>query len=193
MFQEAKMDTPYEQTVRGLLTFRTEGPTFVYWTSKDTEEEILVGYGTEPFEIEMPPGDFIVKSETRVWIGQSAVQQFTESTSDDIFTTLDRPAPMSPEMMAISRMIRRNEIERETMREMVEDAQRTFAELQRNEARGTDSVVLEENTTEQTTASAGNKGRKKATSKSGNAENATAENDEDNGDGNPGGNANTED
>lgn len=61
-------------------------------------------------------GDVHIYSDDRVWLKGGARNQLAQKTSDEIFTTLDRPAPMSPEMAAIRRMQRANELERERTR-----------------------------------------------------------------------------
>lgn len=144
LFREAETDTSYEQAANGLLNFRSESACFVYWQSEQTNEEILAGYGSATFEIEMPPGHFIVRSEGRVWIAQNAINQLVEATSEEVFTTLDRPAPLSPEMAAIARFVRQNEIEREKIRETVENVERDNAELRRQRSGNKDRTQMED-------------------------------------------------
>lgn len=53
------------------------------------------------------------KCKGNVWVRDLAVRQTTERDTDVVFTTLDRPAKLSPEMQAIQRLARQNEINRE--------------------------------------------------------------------------------
>lgn len=63
---------------------------------------------TKPFVSIQTEGDF--------WWFDKAIVQTVQRPSDEVYTSLDRPAPLSPEMLAIERMTRKNEIERENMR-----------------------------------------------------------------------------
>lgn len=141
-FEACRLGETYEQVRKGLLVFRQEAPSYVYWKGSD-DEEILVGYGLAPFEVEMPAGHFTVASTDRVWISHMGVSQLTVATSDEVFTTLDRPAPLSPEMAAIQRLIRQNSIEREEIRERMMDVQRANAELRNKRSGGSDRVDVE--------------------------------------------------
>lgn len=148
-FKQILLETPYKQTARCLLQFRSETNCHVYWLppGEDPEENILVGYGVDPFEVDMPRGHWQVVSNNDVFVGQSNIDQSTYATSDEVFTTLDRPAPMSPEMTAIARMVRANELEREKMRETILNVQQTNAELRSEQSRRTDKLALGENPT----------------------------------------------
>lgn len=53
------------------------------------------------------------KSKGNVWVRDLAVNQSRGRDTDVVFTTLDRPAKLSPEMQAIQRLARQNEIMRE--------------------------------------------------------------------------------
>jgi len=60
-----------------------------------------------------------IATEGPVWRVDHAVQQ--PRTQEEIkYTTYDRPAPLSPEMQAIQRMAKANEIEREKLRKRLE-------------------------------------------------------------------------
>lgn len=144
-FSLADSDIAYEQRAKGKLFVRSESIAFVYWwpLTDGPDNEILVGYGTDPFEIDITPGFFRVACDARCWISPGRVEQTIYRTTDEVFTSLDRPAPLSPEMMAISRLMRQNEIERERMRIRIENAERN-AVANTKQLRGSDSVVLEE-------------------------------------------------
>jgi len=76
----------------------------------DGEQEIRVtGSGELKFDCDGP-----------IWLKPSARVQERLQSSTEIFTTLDRPAPLSPEMLAIERMMRRNELQREQDRQEME-------------------------------------------------------------------------
>lgn len=70
----------------------------------DTNEPLTVQFDTE--------GTMFVKPR--------AVMQTQRKSSSEIFTTLDRPSPLSPEAEAVARAARKNEIEREAMRAEME-------------------------------------------------------------------------
>lgn len=159
-FAEVSTNEAYEQAVIGLLSFRSDGFCYVYWTGKRDDEEILVGYGQEPFEIEMHPGQFRVASDNRVWIAQRGIQQFTEAASDEVFTTLDRPAPLSPEMAAIARLVRQNELERQVMRSRFEAVELNNAELRMQQSRREDKLDVVEDAEDQQTTSPKTRGSK---------------------------------
>lgn len=99
------------------VTLRAEERTSVYLSrSKDFSDEILCALGEGELNIETRAGDYLrVKSDGRVWIAVGSKNQFREQ-SDESFTTLDRPAPISPEMAAIMQMMKRNERERQNDR-----------------------------------------------------------------------------
>ena len=59
-------------------------------------------------------------TEGKIHVYPRAVTQTQEKSSERVFTTLDRPAPMSPEMLAIYHMQRKNELEREWQRKEFE-------------------------------------------------------------------------
>jgi len=65
-------------------------------------------------------GELTFKSDSPVFIKPSARVQDRIAQSEEVFTSLDRPAPLTPEMLAISRMLRQNEIQRENDRRKME-------------------------------------------------------------------------
>lgn len=89
---------------------------------------LLLAYGTGQQEIFVTgQGECHFQCDGAIWLRPSSRVQERMKVSTEIFTTLDRPAPMSPEMQAIHRMMRRNEIERERDRQEME---RRFADRQ---------------------------------------------------------------
>lgn len=137
-FQKVDKAKSYKQFSNGTMAVRSELPAYVYLQGEEGEET-LIGYGSEPFEVQMQPGYFRVASEGDVWIAPNNIDQEMFKVSNEIFTTLDRPAPLSPEMLAIQRMIRQNELDRERMYERVETALRRKDALRdRDTARGED-------------------------------------------------------
>lgn len=61
-----------------------------------------------------------VLTEGDVWWFDPSVNQTANKSTDVVYTTLDRPAALSPEMLAIQQLVRKNEIEREQMRHDME-------------------------------------------------------------------------
>jgi len=60
-----------------------------------------------------------IATDGPVWRVDNALQQNREQ-GDEKYTTYDRPAPLSPEMQAIQRLARQNEIERDKLRKRLE-------------------------------------------------------------------------
>jgi len=85
------------------------------------EFDLILGFGTGEQNITVT-GDgeihFVCKSD--IWLRPSSRVQERIQRSTEIFTSLDRPAPMSPEMLAIQRMMRKNELDREMDRREME-------------------------------------------------------------------------
>lgn len=97
------------------------------------EFDLILGYNTGEQEIAVTgKGEVKFECKTDIWIKPNSRVQERLQASPEIFTTLDRPATLSPEMQAISRMMRKNEIER--MRDRQEMEAR-FADRQRNDDR----------------------------------------------------------
>lgn len=160
-FQLVQKDKSYEQLSNGTMAVRSEGPAYVYAQIGESEE-ILLGYGSEPFEIQMYPCFFRVACEGDVWIAPNNIEQSMFKVSDEVFTTLDRPAPLSPEMLAIQRMIRHNELERERMYDLI---QRQNAVSERNEDRTEDHGDVVDSSSSEETKRGNRKGRSKASKK----------------------------
>jgi len=117
---------PYE----GGISFhiRTENPCVV-----KNEFGLILGFGTGQQEIAVTgKGEITFKCKGDIWLRPSSRVQERLQASAEIFTSLDRPSPMSPEMQAIHRMMRRNEIERERDRQEME---KRFANRSREDAR----------------------------------------------------------
>ncbi|AXL15622.1 hypothetical protein [Microviridae sp.] len=67
---------------------------------------------TQPFVQILTEGDF--------WWFDRAINQTNKKSTDIVYTSLDRPAALSPEMLAIQQMVRKNDLEREQMRQEME-------------------------------------------------------------------------
>ena len=116
---------PYE----GGISFhiRTENPCVV-----KNEYGLILGFGTGQQEIAVTgTGEITFKCKGDIWLRPSSRVQERLQASPEIFTSLDRPSPLSPEMQAIHRMMRRNEIEREKDRQEME---KRFAYRSREDA-----------------------------------------------------------
>lgn len=105
------------------IMFRSEQPLGIYGcpTSKyKREDEILLGI-SDNGEIEVlwdcSYGLIRAISDGRVWFKTFQVTHPVERADDTIYTSLERPPSLSPEMQAVMRMVKQNEIEREKQRE----------------------------------------------------------------------------
>lgn len=111
-----------------------------------TDEGLLIGLGKgEQFIYVSGVGEISFECESEIWLKPSARVQERLPSSNEVFTTLDRPAPLSPEMLAIERMMRKNEIARERDREQLERALdvRLRNELRRQSEQAVGSVSTE--------------------------------------------------
>ena len=125
------------------IMLRSEQPIHVYGSEqKNFKTEILLGYADNG-EIEVMwdrKNAFVrVQSEGRVWFKTFEAAHPVERTSETVYTSLERPSNLSPEMQAIMRMVRKNEIEREQQREqnarIQEDLRRVTAANIANKSR----------------------------------------------------------
>lgn len=132
----------YRQDATGEITLVSEQEMLVYWIDPQGEE-FLAGRGVD-IDVTIPVGSWRCKSEGRVWAVQTARTQLSERTSDDVFTSLDRPAALSPEMAAVHRMMRRNEIERENQRAHFEQLSNQLTALRSHPADVPESAASEE-------------------------------------------------
>lgn len=128
-WQEIDPAAPFRITHETTLRLRCDEFTTVLITQED-DQSILAGQGQGELELRIKISgvvEFVTKG--RVWHFASVAAQTTKATSDEIFTTLDRPSPLSPEMAAIQRMMKQNEIsrdhDREMMRQMINASQRS--------------------------------------------------------------------
>lgn len=102
------------------IMFRAEQPLAVYGArTSNFKNELLLGFA-ENGEIETlwdQHNAFVrVASEGRVWFKTFESVHAVERTSDTRYTSNERPSALSPEMQAIMRMVKRNELEREYQR-----------------------------------------------------------------------------
>lgn len=139
------LDKAYDQQITATLGFRSEAPCYVYHWEEHPSRETLVGYGDQPFEVPMRAGHWRVECEKRAWVIPPQAMQTVFTESDETYTTLDRPAALSPEMAAISRMMRANEIERERTRLQMESMRSALVATTRN-----DLDEVDESTTDET-------------------------------------------
>lgn len=100
--------------------FRAEQPLAVYGArTSNFKNELLLGFA-ENGEIETlwdQQNAFVrVASEGRVWFKTFEAVHAVERTSDTRYTSNERPSALSPEMQAIMRMVKKNELEREYQR-----------------------------------------------------------------------------
>ena len=107
---------------------RTDSPCVV-----KNEFGLILGFGTgEQLIIVTGQGEITFSCDSDIWLRPSSRVQERLQKSTEIFTSLDRPAALTPEMQAIHRMMRRNEIERQKDRE---DMEKRFADRSRENAR----------------------------------------------------------
>lgn len=100
------------------LSFRPSGPSWIYADWPDGRTELVAAMAFDGIDVVVPAGvdiELRVEGSAEVWVRRDAdlVTQTVRRSSAEKFTTLDRPAPMSPEMQAIQRMARENARERE--------------------------------------------------------------------------------
>jgi len=108
---------------RRKLTVRCNMETDIYLVGEDLEP-LLVGRGLGEIELDIhPDGDLRFDTDGHVWVLEPEQNQDRRQLSDTVYTSLDRPPPLSPEMAAIQRMMRQNELERERDREMMKELQ----------------------------------------------------------------------
>lgn len=99
------------------LLLRSDEPLRVYFCV-DGEPELLCGLGQGEMDVSVEgPGTIRFTTDGYLWAFDPARFQIREAQSTEIFTSLERPAVLSPEMLAISRMMRQNEIAREQDRQ----------------------------------------------------------------------------
>jgi len=85
------------------------------------EDGLILAYGEGEQYIHVTgSGAIDFYCDGAVFLKPSSRVQERVAQSEQVFTTLDRPAPLSPEMQAISMMMRRNELERERDRKTME-------------------------------------------------------------------------
>ena len=103
----------------GGVSFLTRTTTTMIATN---EFGLIVGFGKGEQEITVTgKGEISFQCDSPIWLRPASKIQERLQNSKEIFTTLDRPAPMSPEMAAIYRMQRKNEMQRERDRHEFEE------------------------------------------------------------------------
>lgn len=123
------------QAGRHRLIFRSEGHAKVFAVSETQKIPIAVlCEGDAEISVSLYEDCEIVCEGADVWYKPPAFDQTAYKTSDVSFASLDRPAPLSPEMAAIERMMRRNALDRERdlarMERLINANQRVHSERQ---------------------------------------------------------------
>lgn len=117
---------------RSKFFFRAEDRALAYFSGDEdfSDETLLAVFESEAsFTCSFSQRKFVrVQSAGRVWFRPSAVNQTVHRLRDDVFTTLDRPAALAPEVAAMMRLMKRNEIERERMLDGMRQIQRDMHE-----------------------------------------------------------------
>lgn len=136
------------QAGRHRLIFRSEGHAKVFAVSETQKIPIAVLVeGDAEISVSLHEDCEIVCEGAEVWYKPPALDQTAFKTSDVSFASLDRPAPLSPEMAAIERMMRRNALDRERdlarMERLINANKRTHTE------RSDSGAVLENTETEE--------------------------------------------
>jgi len=94
---------------------------------------LILGFGSGQQEVVVTgQGEISFSCASAIWLRPFSRVQERLQRSTEIFTSLDRPSPLTPEMQAIHRMMRRNEIDRELDRREME---KRFADRSRENAR----------------------------------------------------------
>ena len=112
------VDTGFQIDGTFRVVFRAEGETRLYTQKEeDGEDTFLCSFsGDCEVLIDRPHTVFLqVVSEARVWVSGFSKHKTSYKVSDRVFTSLDRPPPLTPEMRAVHEIQRRNEIERQKM------------------------------------------------------------------------------
>jgi len=100
------------------VVFRAEGDARLYTQKEEDGDDTFLCAFTGDCEvlIDRPHTVLLqVVSETRVWVSGFSKQKTAYKVSDRVFTILDRPPPMSPELRTLHEIQRRNELERAKM------------------------------------------------------------------------------
>ncbi|AXL15494.1 hypothetical protein [Microviridae sp.] len=104
---------------RGRTRMRCSAPCSVYEQLADGDE-VLVAHFEGETRAAITGEAVRVETEGHFQFFDPVIDQTAYRTSDDVFTSLDRPQPLSPEMLAVQQLMRRNEIERDFMRQQME-------------------------------------------------------------------------
>jgi len=141
-FERIEADVCYQTGKARTLRAMCEDTACVYFSTvpDDPKGEILLAKGDGALTLRLP-GEGFVKFATdgRVWLSDLVLRQKRSKSSDEKFTTLDRPPALSPEMAAIQRLQRQNALDRENIMQRMESA--LFA---RNEPRSKTAVPSSE-------------------------------------------------
>ena len=125
-----------EFILEGINTFhlRSDKAATVYWM-RENKDEIPVCYANHEETIVCLPRDnstrlFRIEAPkaAKVFIYYKKLPAIHQRVITEKFTTLDRPTPLSPEMQAVRRMMRQNELERERLRHDMARERQTILE-----------------------------------------------------------------
>lgn len=104
---------------RGRTRMRASAPCSVFEVMADGTE-VLVAHFEGEIRAAITGEAVRVETDGTFQFLDPCVNQIAHKTTNEVFTSLDRPSPLSPEMLAVQQMMRRNEIERDLMRQQME-------------------------------------------------------------------------
>lgn len=104
-------------TTKKVFKVRSRGKVYLYEVQSDTSRVLIGIVDDAEDEITLLHGEGVRHIEIEATKGAEAYLHDTVRTGaqravDDVFTSLDTPRPMSPEMQEITRMMRRNDLSR---------------------------------------------------------------------------------
>lgn len=117
------------------------------------QDGTLIGVNAGEFTVKTAEGDVEIASDGDVWVGYCIVNHDRSKTSEQVFTTYDRPATLSPEMQLMQRMMKSNALERERQLKQMEYL---HDELSRSRTVLGDSAVVVSPPSEKTEAESDN-------------------------------------
>ena len=141
-FERIESDVCYQTGKARTLRAMCEDTSCVYFSTvaDDPKGEILLAKGDGALTLRLPCEGYVkFVTDGRVWLSDLVLRQTRSKSTDEKFTTLDRPPALSPEMAAIQRLQRQNALDRENIMQRMENA--IFA---RNESRSKVSVSASE-------------------------------------------------
>ena len=117
-----KLRTDLSAIKIGRVQFRASERAAIYEAdNEDGDGEQLVAVFDGDIRVRITKPFLKVLTDGDVWWIDHTVDQTNQRTSDLVYTSLDRPAPLSPEMLRLEQMIKRNAIDRERIRSELEE------------------------------------------------------------------------